>query len=95
MTMDLPRYILIEGDGPTDDRFHVATFGTAARPLVSRVVVYRLLHRQPISRSQAESAIVDLNRGGSGRGPTRIPDEPDAPDAQPAPGGDVPANAGR
>lgn len=82
--MDTVRYILIEGVGTADARFYVAAFDTPAQPLVSRVVVYRMLHREPISRTQAESAILDLNRGGTGRGPSRIP--------EPAPGDDTPGS---
>ncbi len=73
------RYILIEGVGTEDARFYVAAFDTPAQPLVSHVAVYRMLHRTPISRPQGVSAILDLNRGGSGRGETRIPELEEAP----------------
>ncbi len=73
--MSLARFIVVETDAGGDDRFLVAELAVPASPLVSKVAIYRLLHRTPIAHVCAESAVIDLNRGGTGRGPNRMPDE--------------------
>jgi hypothetical protein len=73
MTMSHAPFIVIETDHPGDERFLVARLAMPAAPLVSKVAIYTLVHTQPISFGRAESAVIDLNRGGDGRGPHRLP----------------------
>lgn len=71
--MSLARFIVVESDASGDDRFFVAELMVPSAPLVSRVAVYKLLHQEPIAHVRAESAVIDLNRGGDGRGANRMP----------------------
>lgn len=73
--MSLARFIVVESETEGDDRYFVAELVVPAAPLVSRVAVYKLLHKTPIAHVRAESAVIDLNRGGTGRGPHRMPEE--------------------
>jgi hypothetical protein len=75
MIMSLARFIVVETEGQGDDRYFVAELAVPSAPLVSRVAVYRRLHATPIAYVRAESAVIDLNRGGDGRGANRMPDE--------------------
>lgn len=75
--MSLAPFIVIESAASGDARFFVARLATPSAPLVSRVAVYELMHAEPIAYVRAESAVIDLNRGGDGRGPNRLPAEPE------------------
>jgi len=73
MSVSLADFIVLESGGSEEDRFFVARLATPSAPLVSRVAVYALMHAEPIAYVRAESAVIDLNRGGDGRGPGRLP----------------------
>jgi hypothetical protein len=85
MIMSLVRYIVIETQSTDDDRYFVAELSVPSAPLVSRVAVYKLKHETPIAYTRAESAVIDLNRGGDGRGPHRMPNEKDEKDEKDEP----------
>lgn len=80
-TYPLPRYVVVEaadgtGDYDSDEpRFWVARLIREQHPMGPWADHHRLLHREPITWESAISAISDLNRGGTGRGPGKMPAE--------------------
>jgi hypothetical protein len=77
----LPRYVVVEtADGVRDydsdePAYWVAQLVRPQHPMGPWADHHRLLHREPISWESAMSAINDLNRGGTGRGPGKIPED--------------------
>jgi hypothetical protein len=70
----MARHVIIEAHERGDERrYWVATLEVAAGPLTARVDRYRMRHEEAISLEDAESAVIDLNRGGSGMGPGKMP----------------------